>query len=74
MHFLHIKPLHSIIDSHSVNRLSYADDVQLQMPVHDIIISELLHNVQSRVSDVKAWATANMPKLTDNKTNVMPVT
>ena len=37
-------------------------------------ISELLHSMQSCISDVKAWATANMPKLNDNKTELMLVT
>ena len=34
-------------------------------------ISELLHSMQSCISDVKAWATANMFKLSDNKTELM---
>ena len=37
-------------------------------------ISVLLHSMQSCVSDVKAWATANMLKLNDNKTELMLVT
>ena len=37
-------------------------------------ISELLHSMQSCISDVKAWATANMLKFNDNKTNLMLVT
>ena len=37
-------------------------------------ISELLHSIQSCISDVKAWATTNMLKLNDNKTEVMLVT
>ena len=37
-------------------------------------ISELLHSIQSCISDVKAWATANMLKLDDNKTELMLVT
>ena len=40
---------------------------------HDTI-SELLHSIQSCMSDVKAWATANMPKLNDNMTELMLVT
>ena len=36
-------------------------------------ISELLHSMQSCISDVKAWATANMLKLNDNKTELMLV-
>ena len=37
-------------------------------------ISELLHSMQSCISDAKAWATANMLKLNDNKTERMLVT
>ena len=37
-------------------------------------ISELLHSMQSCISDVKAWATANMLKLNDSKTELMLVT
>ena len=37
-------------------------------------ISELLHSMQSCMSDVKAWATANMLRLNDNKTELMIVT
>ena len=37
-------------------------------------ISELLHSMLSCISDVKAWATVNMLKLDDNKTELMLVT
>ena len=37
-------------------------------------IYELLHSMQSSMSDVKTWETANMPKLNDNKTELMLVT
>ena len=36
--------------------------------------SVLRHSTQSCISDVKAWATANMLKLNDNKTYLMLVT
>ena len=36
--------------------------------------SELLHSMQSCISDVKAWATVNMLKLNDNQTYLMLVT
>ena len=68
------KPLSAIIDSHSIIHHSFADDVQLQMSAPPDRISELLHTMQSCISDVKAWATANMPKLNDNKTELMLVT
>ena len=37
-------------------------------------ISELLHSMQSCISDVKAWATTNMLKLNDNMAELMLVT
>ena len=70
---MYIKPLSAIIDSHSIIHHSFVDDLQLQMFAHLDRISELLHSIQSCISDVKAWATANMPKLND-KTELMLVT
>ena len=37
-------------------------------------IYQLLHSMQSCISDVEAWATANILKLNDNKTELMLVT
>ena len=65
---MYIKPLSAIIDSHSIIHHSFADDIQLRMSAPPDRISELLHSMQSCISDVKAWATANMLKLSDNKT------
>ena len=71
---MHIKTLSTIIDSHSIIHHSFADDLQLHMSAPLDSISELLHSMQSRMSDVKDWATANMLKLNDNKTELMLVT
>ena len=71
---MYIKPLSAIIDSHSIIHHSFADDLQLQMSTPPDRISELLHSMQSCISDVKAWATANMLKLNDNKTELTLVT
>ena len=71
---MYIKPLSAIIDSHSIIHHSFADDLQLQMSALPDRISELLHSIQSCISDVNAWATANMLKLNDNKTELMLVT
>ena len=57
---MYIKPLSAIIDSHSIIHHSFADDLQLQMSAPSDRISELLHSMLSCISDVKAWATANM--------------
>ena len=71
---MYIKPLSATIDSHSIIHHSFADDLQLQMYAPPDRISELLHSMQSCISDVKALATANMLKLNDNKTELMLVT
>ena len=71
---MHIKPFSSIIDSHSIIHNSFADDIQLQMSTPTGKISELLHSMQSCIGDVKAWATANMLNLNENKTELMLVT
>ena len=71
---MYIKPLSAIIDSHSIIHHSFADDLQLQMSAPPYRISELLHSMQSCISDVKAWATANMLRLNDSKTELMLVT
>ena len=70
---MYIKPLSAIIDSHSTIHHSFADDLQLQMSAPPDRISELFHSIQSCMNDVKAWATANMLKLNDNKTELMLV-
>ena len=65
---MYYKPLPAITDSHAFIQHSFADDSQLQMSAPPDSISELLHSMRSCMSDVKAWATANMLKLNDNKT------
>ena len=71
---MYIKPLSAIIDSHSIMHHSFADDIQIQMYAPPYRISELLHSMQSCMRDVKAWTTANMHRLNDNKTELMHVT
>ena len=71
---MYIKHLTAIVDSHSIIHHSIADDIQLHMSAPPDRISELLHSMQSGISDFKAWATANMLKLNDNKTEHMLVT
>ena len=65
---MHINSLSAIIDSHSIIHHSFDYDLQLQMFAPPDKISELLHSMQSCICDIKAWATANMLSLNDNKT------
>ena len=71
---MYIKPLSAIIDSHSIIHHLFADDILVQMSAPPDKIYELLHSMHSCISDVKAWVTANMLKLNDNKTKLMLVT
>ena len=71
---MYIKPLSAIIDSHTIMHHSFADDLQLQMSAPLDRISGLLYYIQSYIGYVNAWATANIPKLNDNKTELMHIT
>ena len=71
---MYIKPLSAIIVSHSITCHSFADDIQLQMSAPPDEISELLHSMQSCISDIKDLATANMLRLNDNETELMLIT
>ena len=71
---MYIRPLTAIIDSHSIIHHSFADGLQSQMSAPPDKISELLHSMQSFICDVKAWATANMLRLNDDKTEIRLVT
>ena len=59
--------------THTIMHHSFADNLQLQMSAPPDRISELLHSMQSCISDVNAWATANMLRLNDNKIELMLV-
>ena len=60
--------------THTIIHHSFADDLQLHVSAPPDRMSELLYSMQSCISDVKAWATANMLKLNDSKTELMLVT
>ena len=62
------------LSTHTIIQNSFADHLQLQLSAPPYEIYELLHSMQSCICDVKAWATANILKLNDNKTELMLVT
>ena len=72
--FMYTKPLSAVIDSHSIIHNSFVNDLQLPMSAPSEKTSKLLHYMQSYKSDDKAWATENMLKPNDNKTELMLVT
>ena len=65
-------PLSTIIDSHSITHNSIVDDIQLQMCAPEKMHS-LVHSFRSYISDMKAWATANMHTLLVCKAELMLV-
>ena len=69
-----IMPLLLPLFTHTIIHHSFADNLQLQMSAPPDRLSEPLHSMQSCVSHVKAWASANMLKLNDDKTELLLVT
>ena len=67
---MYIKPLSAIINSCYVIHDSFAENLQLQLYLcaPPDKLSTLFHSMQSCISDIKAWTSANMPQLHDNKT------
>ena len=62
------------LSTYTIILQSFADDLQLWMSAPPDKLSELLHSMQSCICDVMAWATANVLRLNDNKTELMLVT
>ena len=71
---MYYRPLSATIDSHYIIHNSFDDDLQSQMSAPSDEIFELHYYMQSWMSDVKCWATANMLSPNDNKTEFMLVT
>ena len=70
---MYIKPLFAIVASYPIIHHSFADGLQLQMSA-PLTKYPNYFTMQSFISDVNAWATANMLKLNDNKTELILVT
>ena len=64
---MYIKTLSDIIVSHSIIHHSLEDDLQLRMSDPPDKIFELLQTMLSCICDVKAWSSANILRLNDNK-------
>ena len=62
---MYIKPLPTIIDLCLITHHSFVDDMQLQMSASSDKVSKLLHPMQSCITVIKDWATANMLKMID---------
>ena len=64
---MYVKPLSTIIDSHTIHLL-------MTHNYKCLLLSKLLHSMQACISDIETWTTASMLKLSDNKTELMFVT
>ena len=67
-------PLSTITDSHTIKHHLSDDALQLQISATSDKMTKLLHSMQSCISDIKAWVIASMPKMNDNKVELMLVT
>ncbi len=70
---LYIKPLSSLIKSHSVNGQSFADDTQLHTSCPPDKLQSAIEKTQDCVADIKQWMTQNKLKLNDDKTETLLV-
>ena len=68
---MYTKTLPTVIDSHTIIYQYFSDDLQLQLSAPIDEISMLPHSMQSCISDINPWATENMRKLDDNRTELM---
>ena len=64
---MYIKTLPDINVSHSITHHSFDDDLQLRMSDPTDKIFELLQTMLSCICDVKAWSSANILRLKDDK-------
>ena len=62
------------MQTQKMKQLRYKKKLQLQVSAFPDKIAKLLHSIQSYISNIKAWVTANMLNLNDNKTALMLVT
>ena len=68
--FCSFLPLSTIIDSHCITHHSFADNWQLPMSATFGKIAKIFNSMQSCMSDINAWAIANILILNGNKTEL----
>jgi flagellar biosynthesis chaperone FliJ len=71
---MYTKPLGNLIRLHGLDHHFYADDTQLYAslkPTDNTAQHEVLHRIESCLTDIESWMTKNMLKLNGSKTEVM---
>ena len=71
MFIMYTKPLHTLIQTHSIQDKSFADDTQIYQSSKPHLASETLQSLQSCITDVKTWMTNHKLKLNDDKTEAL---
>ena len=68
---MYTKPLHTLIQTHSIQDQSFADDTQIYQSCKPHLASETLFSLQTCIKDVKTWMTNHKLKLNDDKTEAL---
>ena len=64
-------PISETVSYHSLSHHSFSDDNQLYKSGNIIQLPEIIHSIQSCISDVKAWMTNNQLQLNNDKTEMI---
>ena len=72
---LYSSPLETIIESHGIGKMIYADDTQVYVVLNgdNTCKSAAVSKLELCVKDIKAWSTANYLKLNEDKTEVLHI-
>ncbi|WP_293650351.1 reverse transcriptase family protein [Thiolapillus sp.] len=68
---LYTKPLSDLIQCHSIESQSFADDTQLQVSVPPSNIQSAISSLETCLSDIQTWMLENKLKLNNDKTEAL---
>ena len=68
---LYTKPLSDLIQCHSIESQSFADDAQLQFSVPPSNVQSAISSLETCLSDIKTWILENKLKLNNDKTEAL---
>ena len=68
---MYTKPLHALIEQHSISDQSFADDTQLYNSSRPSEIEHALQDMQRCTTQVKSWMNQHKLKLNDDKTEAL---
>ena len=71
IHSIYTSPLESIIDTHTIHKMFYADDTQLYIAFKRNYVVDVTTEISNRVRSVKEWSQMNGLKLNNIKTEFL---